>query len=290
MTRALSLVLLLSCLSLLFGCTEDLSSPGEVKNLRILAIRANSPMLAVGQRTELDALVVDVAGADISLSWEVCPFTRGSSEDFACDYPDGTPASLKAELSGSGDTFAFVYSDALAGYVQSVCSQSVELSDLLPEGITLSNCSPGVDMEVRLVARSSAGEERIATKSLTLLPPITKPGPPIQLNHNPRIASLDFEGGESVSSEAKLVRCDIDAAFIETTHSNPKATPKEEFTEIAWYARDATLKRERSAYQTDYLEPDEAMQNRITPTGEHPTVWCVIVDGRGGVDWAEMAF
>ena len=58
MNRAPSLVLLLSCLSLLFGCTEDLSSPGEVKNLRILAIRANSPMLAVGQRTELDALVV----------------------------------------------------------------------------------------------------------------------------------------------------------------------------------------------------------------------------------------
>lgn len=54
------------------ACLEPLPSPSRVDDLRVLGVRATPPEVPPGATVNLDALVVDPQGRDISYAWYAC--------------------------------------------------------------------------------------------------------------------------------------------------------------------------------------------------------------------------
>jgi hypothetical protein len=71
----------------LAACVDDLPSPSEVEDMRVLAIRADPPELLydapVDQTVTFEALVVDPRGGSIRSAWQFCPV---ESDDSCLDY------------------------------------------------------------------------------------------------------------------------------------------------------------------------------------------------------------
>jgi len=278
-------ILFVACTAWALGaCTEDFDPQSKVSYLRILAIQAETPRLAAGENTAVQALAVtEDPDRLINLTWEICPFTGPAIEGYPCLFPPEAPQAWKDALTADGDRFDFTYDAIFAAAVDLLCSQQ------LPPSIPLPSCTQGYPARVRLTA--AAGEEQVvAVKTLYLIP--SQPESAVSPNANPRLNSLEPDPEAPIQprvGEDFPIRCEIDDASRETFTRADEDQPRREEILLSWFVRNGKLDKDVSFYSDIYGDADEAQNNTLTPASAGPaTVWCVARDGRGGTDWRQL--
>ena len=74
-----SIVGILSLVMFFLGC-DDLPYYEVIDKLRVLAVRADKPQAAIGETVTMDALVVTPNDRPVSLSWQLCAYSKGISD------------------------------------------------------------------------------------------------------------------------------------------------------------------------------------------------------------------
>jgi hypothetical protein len=272
------------------ACASDELTPvSVVDTLRVLAVRADKPIAEPGEAVHLDALVADPRGGGraVTMAWATC-LNAGSQEVTAC--ADGaTPFAL-----GGAALDVVVPMNALDG---SPTNPPVGIDgvlfaacagDVLPERTATSpvRCAMhGAD-----VGRDGFmwGEKRIVVARGVR-------------NANPKIASVLIDGAAWDATTVPVVaRCDAekyDDCPSDVTRSIAiAATPDSaetygQFTEdlVAFFfvsggrVADDFVRAQGGAFTTSLAAANVA-------SGTTVSVWIVLRDDRGGVDWKERSY
>jgi hypothetical protein len=197
------------------GCLDDLPSPNEVTNLRILAIVAGPPEAAAGDNITLEALVIDAQARDIAIEWRVCLSAErlagfaggnGSTQSsggrgFGLDDP-GTcfpvvGEALESEFVdiGTGTTASFVIPENFLDDTETILGLygiSADASPQLTAAAGLLLAIAGVNLNVAI--RATAGDEvRVGFKRLNISTAAAKNVNPIDLAFDIRPDADDTE-------------------------------------------------------------------------------------------------
>jgi hypothetical protein len=273
--------------ALALACSSDELTPvSVVDSLRVLAVRADLPIAEPGEKVHLDALVADAnagrAGRTVKLAWATC-LNAGSQEVTACADAAG-PFAL-----GGAALDVVVPTNALDG--------SPTNPPLGVDGVLFAACAGDVVFEktatspVRCVANGADlgrdgfmwGEKRIVVARGVR-------------NANPKIADVSFDGAPwDPATPPMIARCDAekyDDCPTETQHAIAiTATPDSaetygQFTEdlVAFFfvsagrVADDFVRADGGAFST-------SLAAARADSGSTVTVWLVLRDDRGGVDW-----
>jgi hypothetical protein len=289
----------------LLGCSGQMESASLIDELRILAIRADSPEIAPGEGTVLAALWADPRGGgrDVTFLWIAAAGLVDPAGGFPCAAPlappqlanaaDGgdhyeipaTPEDLIERIALPGETTADITVLALA------CAGGApptidELDDLGSLDLKSDLCRGGEGMAAMKVIRVSRHETP---------------------NTNPAIDTLLLEG-EAIPQEAQdaeIPSCapgtackDVSLGAILTPSSletyaagdvMPGATgSKDEILYISWFVTAGKLDDDRSAPDS----PEEAASNKLSLAADDPDslmLYVVAHDNRGGTDWRTLS-
>ncbi len=280
------------CLSVLCGCGSDFEPRSEINYLRVLAIRAQNPVLLPGESTDITALIAQPPpDVPYTLAWEFCLSTDGAETKRACLENEFLPT-----IKAVGESFEVVYPVQAEPFIQSICDRAEGLVDQLPEGITLPNCAEeGLPATVRLSVAAEGQEELVSTKKLYFR--VTQDADAEDTestvqndpNHNPRLSGLNVEGGPTALKRgtAYEVRCELDPDSIETFTPQGRDTERKEEILFSWFIYGAELKNQLTYFNETLSPLEEARTNTITVFDDVTEVrlWCVVRDGRGGLDW-----
>jgi len=265
--RALGVLVVLTALPAIVGCSTDFTPANEVHGLRVLAVRGEPPTVPLGDETVIDALVVTPDDGPITLKWELCEYTLGADDLRLC------PAETVL-ASGQGDALAFTFTEAVASRVSRYCDPSGDLAGQIPDGAQLPICgSQGFPATVRLVA-SGDGEEVVAVKTVYLHLPPGGQGVPVEPNQNPEISGLEGVPDSVEPGSTGTVSCTVDEESVEMVPDLDGELVEEEI-DYLWFIAGGKL-RDDTGEQIEFAADTDA---------ERVTLWCVVQDGRGGVDW-----
>ena len=265
--RALCVLGALCAVPAFAGCNVDFDPSNEVHGLRVLAVRAEPPTVALGGATTLDALAVTPDDGPTALSWELCAYTLGEDDLRLC--PEEAVLA-----SGEGETLAFDDTAAVAARVAPYCDPAAVSSGQLPDGAQLLPCgAQGFPATVRLVA-AGEGEEIVSVKTVYLELP-QDPGASSEPNKNPIIGELSGAPDAIAPGGAGTASCTVDEASVETVEE-PDGGLGEEEIDTRWFIAGGSLKNDVGT-EVEFLADKGAAR---------VTLWCVVQDGRGGVDFA----
>jgi len=276
------------------SCSPNFDEPSLVKDLRILAVRADRPEFFVGgsDPTEwpvtLTVLLADPAGAGRTLScaFRWCRLTESNT----CDgVADAVP--LGEGPCAHGET-------AFDLRIPATVVQAVQAEDPTYGTPVHSGVAVWVEVVVRAPERTL-----LALKSVVFSPP----NPPDRTpNRNPRIAALrlndmppaepdliPFSPRESVLIEVVPSDDSKERYLLPTLMPPGGVTEQEEPMTVAFYAdagsfEDATRSDKPSSILSGPPTAEEAkLRTKWTPPAEAREVqfWFVLTDERGGVDW-----
>ena len=236
------------------GCDPGTSERWALEELRILGVRADPPEAAPGETVSFESLVVDPLGdgRPVARTWAVCTPDPAVGEA-SCGEPGRTvPLTI-----GSAATFT-VPSDALAG--------------LDPETAAF-----GIDLYVVLAAQAPAlpggtdADGEIAIKRLRVS---TDPLP----NRNPELAWFG-PASPVVDGETVLLQA---AATVESLEDYEDILgPATELLRFSWYTTGGVL--ERGVTLGEPLASD-----LFWDAEAGSTLYVVLRDDRGGMDWAAL--
>ena len=91
-----SCVLLLTFLSSLIACDNDISSASRLRRPRLLAVQAEPPNPAFGQTTRLRPLVYLPPGESVTYEWSWCPVPTTSENGYLCPVDQAAVDNLAA--------------------------------------------------------------------------------------------------------------------------------------------------------------------------------------------------
>lgn len=234
------------------GCAPEGSDRALLEELRVLAVRAEPAEAGPGATIALDALVADPRGEGraVSRTWAVCT-------------PD--PVLGEASCAEPGRTIPLGTGSA------ATLTVATDVLDAVPP----EDRERGIDLFVLLSvsAGSAAGgadaEEEVAFKRVRIS---TDPAP----NTNPSFESLSLAGaGEG---EGEVVRLEARATAVSAEPFDGSLGPDVEDMKFSWFATAGKLQ-----HPITYGEPTASANEW---TAQRPaTLWVVLRDGRGGVDW-----
>lgn len=318
------------------ACGPEFAPYNEVSDFRVLAVRADIPWLAQGQVATLDALVYTPSPDDeVTYQWSWCPFPTSSSDGNECaltqeelqeivdeavaqipDIPEGVTFQVPPFDLGTEPSVQFPY-PAPAPFIEGLCQQ-LQNQDL-PDFVSLPDCSKGLPVSVRLVAKSG-DKEIITVKEVQL---VYEPGG--EQNQNPVINDVvakplcvvggdktlcpaDFPGFPLASTEDAIpfyrdvlyrlelaIPDEASETFVPTaTEDNPDPEPQREDLSVTWFIQGGDLDFTR----TGFIEgEDSGVEAAATNDWETPLtrdyddetmkLFFVIRDGRGGINWIE---
>jgi len=299
-----SAILSVVCLCLL-ACTPDFDDAWLVKDLRILAMRADPPeVIAPSLADPLPPVSVDVLAVDPShdptrtMHWEawVC-----SAEEQHC-----ADAQFKQQLKAAETALSEV---TLDGFVAS--------PELLQACLDADPLHGFGGLPVMIEVRLDDGEHRVrAVKRLVYTFPL--PYSPLpqgkQPNHNPSLDHVDFAdagqvvGDQTLSAATGQTLEIVPAAsagaaedYVVTTndgpgddqHNAPGQQQLQEYLRYAYFATAGQLIRDVTGGRPDPYDAkansDDVASTWIAPTDQHEaTLWVVIRDDRGGTDWLRI--
>ena len=264
--RALCVLGALCAVFAFAGCNVDFDPSNEVHGLRVLAVRGEPPTVALGGATAIDALAVTPDDGPIAFSWELCADTLGEGDLRLC--PEEAVLA-----SGAGEVFAFTYTAAVAARVAPYCDPAAVSSGQSPDGAQLLPCSSqGFPATVRLVA-AGEGEEIVSVKTVYLELPQGQGATP-EPNQNPIIGEMSGAPDVIAPGGAGTASCTVDEASVETVAEADGGLADEEIT-THWFIAGGSLKKDVGT----------EVEFRADEGAARETLWCVVQDGRGGVDF-----
>ncbi len=282
----------LAAATLATACASDFDPASRVQGLRILATRVDKPYAAPGETVTFETLAVDPEGRPVSVSWAACarpsspsalgcvralpkgaPLTEGSS--FTLTIPptalDGVPAIARKSV--------------FFGAVQVACQGPVTTTGG-PEGLPV-RCGDVSGEALPL------GEYELAVKRVYVRA--------TDKNQNPTIARVTWDGAEWPESEVKVMSaCDSATtnrfdecngeshalAIVPTESSSERGVDElgdafEEKLLAQYYSTEGIFE-----YQAkDGIRSQTSFKARKGAIGKTITLWFVVRDDRGGVDW-----
>ncbi len=300
------------------GCSGPGFEPAqEVSKLRTLAIGAEPAEIGPGDVATLSALSWSPPdGSDVTLTWEVCFATQGPEGYYACaDGDDGEPGGFElgqgAEVQFGYDVLALLVPDELrpegasdsevaAAAIDVLCEQLEQID--LPELVELPSCDRGFPVTIRLVATTSDGQEEIAIRELNLL--TADEAARDDVNTNPRVLGLLVDGVSAQVGEPVEVALDqkISLQLLANVEDAQRYEPIEddgtrgeetrEILSAAWFTTRGRLEQDVTYYAEDIAPATELQANVLeldrgteAVAGEIVTLFVVLRDDRGGVDW-----
>jgi hypothetical protein len=295
------------------ACQEiDFESPEEISKLRPLGVQLEPAEGGPGEIVTARLLLASPdpeAEAQARVRWELCAFSGGRDEFFACpSLPDGT--SLGIEL-GEGMEVAIDLAvlEAFGVTARALCDQIGDLT--LPDFIELPGCRRGYDATLRYTITEADGTERVGIRTLPLL--FDEEAEREDRNRNPALLGLlvdgephdpneerviDLSEGTRLSLQA-LVNTDDAQSYTFPDPANPseRLPALREQYQIAWHTTHGSFRNGRTFFAEGVAPPAELQMNqlrlaqrRAAQPGDLVRVWVVLRDDRGGVDWGEWRF
>ena len=256
-------IILISIAAALSGCGEEVEPKSLVDDLTILAVRADPPETAPGGTVTLDALVADPAGAGrpVELSWFLCAVDPTVGTSSCVEEANLTPIGV------GGSIAVAVTADAL-------------------EQVPAELRARGIDVFVAMKARAGDEESNVAIKRVRISESATP-------NANPSLETFDLEGVATVASNGAFLvepgsEIEIYARVADGSHQeyvDDAGGSRVEEMRFAWFLtaglfeNDITWEDEEGAARTTWTAPAD---------GTTATLWVVLRDGRGGVDWRTL--
>jgi hypothetical protein len=313
-----SLILVLVPLS--GACSNNLPDASLIESLRVLAVRADLPEVSPGQTVELDALVVGVDPSEVTYQWYACLVSQASTGGFGGGDSDGAGLNgVAAGVSTCEEIHARDPQKAMNLGTGATAKVTIPADFLSPENIAAAYGLPeglpelvlvaftsvaGVNMTIHLTV--SAGEEVVkVTKHVNV-----SEAPDI--NANPegsafllRAAPYEDEWPTTVDADpsggclAEAVSIDK-GEFIVRPVNIPDPAPLYNALVSTTDPRLPfdLIERDEVQYYSFFASQGEFSSRQIKSTGdpsvswtfeEEPTtpvsLWIVIRDGRGGVNW-----
>ena len=268
------------------GCTGDLARPSEVRDLRVLAIRAEPPEVVLDgdvPPVALQALVADPRAPDSTIAWQwsAC----GLTDDLRC------ASDPRAISIGTGD-----------GSLEAIAAGLVVTDELVADARVLDTFLGfgGVAIMTELVLAPGTDDELHAIKQLPAqygLPRDTvensNPSPPALLHDDvdwPVDEVLEVEPSAEVAVEP--VSPPEDAEHYAVFRFDLGTEQLDENLDYSFFASEGTWSRNGSGGPPDIVATETTLASRWTAPSEPPadgavTMWVVVRDGRGGTAWTE---
>ncbi len=304
-----------AALAALPACGGTYDPPSLINKLRVLAVRADPPVMTTTGPTTLTPLVVGV-DEELCFAWALCPFAWSKDGAFQCfdprlqkDVGTGptavvTPAQLFASLAEAPAVFedlgiklpdslkdqqaAQESGNTLELYVMFKVATRASQGGTCPTDIAPWLAAPCADRDVCL-----AGYKRLAFASKAE-----------DVHSNPTLTGLELGGvawPEALTPTVGPYKGDPDDTFfgfekgalelvptwtdesLETYGESldpSKPGPLKESLLFSWFSTAGDYDKQRSY--------DEVPENSLLPpkaTDLEMTIWVVVRDGRNGVDW-----
>lgn len=307
----------LACTVLLAACGQSYDPPSLINKIRVLAIRADPPVLRSTGPTTLEPLIVGVpAGEQLCQAWAFCPFAWPKDGNFRCFDPR-----LQSDLGtsvGATVTPAHLFK-ALAEAPAVFEDLGLKLPDNLGAGGGATDEPPSLEAYVlfKFATAASEGGSCPTDVAAWLEQPCTDRDACIagykrlefvtkaeDVHNNPDLTGLQIEGvdwPEGVTPTLAWYRGDPDDTFFGLSQGalemvptwspesaevigenvDPTATePAKEGLLFSWFSTEGDYVKQRTY--------DEVPENTFLPPCKDDLpvrLWLVVRDGRNGVDW-----
>jgi hypothetical protein len=242
MRRALALLTVIAGAA----CTEDVSPPEEIKDLRILGVRAEPPGGPAGTVVQIEGLIVSPTDEPFETAWLAC---AGSNDPTDCVALAGTTLPLPC---GSGSRpVCLLGSPDPAPYTLPAGTSQVLVAVLTAETAPggLAGCQRTLVDEGTLPAYCRLGLKRI---------PVGGPA-----NANPLLTGVTVTG---------------DAVSVTLNDGAAEATPDgPEDLFLSWFVTTGEL--------DDFRTEGDVLVNQWTLHEGAGSLYVVVRDGRGGESW-----
>lgn len=296
---ASSLVLAFSAVA----CGDSFTPYNEVRELRVLAMRASPASPAPGETTTLDALVVSPSGEALTYAWSWCPLVGTASEGYPCLVDE---AALRAELdqasAGIGATLPTfdlgIDATATLPHTVSPLIWQQVCGSLQSWGLAAAelDCLTAFPVTVLLKVQTATAELR-AKKTVRLRYDVDGAG-----NNNPTVTGLalqrpqgsvtldDLGTATAAADTAHDLRLDVPETAAESVTEADGSVSRERLL-FTWFLDTGTMDAERTTFIDGQVSLEEAAQNiwttpRAAEIAVNPaTFWVVVHDSRGGVAW-----
>lgn len=274
------------------GCGSDFDPASRVQGLRILATRVDKPYAAPGETVTFETLAVDPEGRPVAVSWAACarptsPSALGCVRALPASAPltTGSAFTLTIPPTALDGVPAIARKTVFFGAVQVACPGAVTTTGG-PEGLPV-RCDDERGQPLPL------GDYELAVKRVYVRA--------ADKNQNPTIARVTWDGVDWPEGEVKSVsacssatsnrfdECDGEshALSIAPTEGSIElgvdelGDPFEEKLLAQYYSTEGIFE-----YQAkDGVRSQTAFKARQGAVGKTVTLWFVLRDDRGGVDW-----
>lgn len=297
---------LVLCLSfaLFAACRPEFQPYNELRELRVMGVRADQPWFGPDEVANLDVLIHNPnPDAELTYQWNWCPLSSASGDGFQCQISEEDLASfgvpfLPYDL-GTEPTAAFPYPTHPEA-LRTACQMIAEQGNL-PDFVPLPDCEKGFPVTISLDVSDGTTSIR-AVKEMVLLY-----DPDDERNTNPVLTGFAVQpdgGGEAIAllPEPTVVarlernlnhRFSVDLSESSSEEFTPSGAdePTRESLVVTWFVEGGELEKIRTSYYPGETTLESAETNDwTTPTADdfepgEMRVYTVLRDGRGGIDW-----
>lgn len=262
MRRRAILPILVPFVAFVASCSPTPTDRSLVVDLRVLGIRTEPPEAAPGSTVRVDALIADPKGEGRPLTevWGLC------TPDFVKGISSCLEAGRTVPLALAGTSFSFT------------------LDPNTLDGVPPETQAQGIDLFLVLDVKAAAitGQPGAETTAFKRVRVSTSPTP----NHNPRLLEFRVDGVDADRSvdpgQTVLLEAAVTPASFESYVDPVTGETSKEDVKFSWFATAGEF-----GDKISLQDPDGGVRNLWTADKGAPpaTLWVVIRDRRGGVDW-----
>lgn len=299
------------------GCSEDFDPFTDVTKLRVLAIQVEPAELSPGEMGQLESLVVEPSGSDISYQWSWCPVVTNAFTGHECPVDEqmlfrlleaqaesatGVSLQIPGGISlfdlgtGSSAVFPFLIDGSI---LSAVCQQVVaQMGDQLP---FLPDCNGKMITSIKLKV-SDGVDEVTAVKELPLLL-----NDDLDANQNPTLgdvvairesARIFLDENMFTPLEASTgydievtVPPQSSESFVSESIETGAPIVEQESLFMTWFITYGDTEFGRTSYIPNETPFEKIQQNNwalpsAAESNGTATLYVVLQDERGGVSWA----
>jgi hypothetical protein len=305
------------------ACLDELPQPSKITGLRVLGVRAEPPEVAPGAEVQLEALVVDALGRDVTLTWYACTIPERGAGLFGGSAQSSTSGGQGYSLSDVGscadprlvrDGLSTVLGTGPTATLQvpddALSVESVRRAYGLPEDVEIPPLAlagllgiAGVNMTVTLVAEvdgdtvesfkrvnvslSDARNENPADLTFRMLPAADAAAPPKTGEAEPGecfVEAPPLVPGEYVIWALNVPEEPVDYAVLVGGSSPEQLFQVVTNEETLFYSFFSPF----GEFGTNIVKSTATPKVRwtIDELPDEPVdMWVVVRDGRGGTSW-----